>query len=152
VLALLYSMIAFTVQKRITVDEALAHPYLEPVADLLQDNTKEMARGLVMNIVPKKRDNKQKKELCQKVLPLPLLPLSVSLPLMSLRSWRRWSSTLTSTALPAASNRPPPEATPSWRRWGQRRRRTIARSSSCSDSVRGRGMGWVEERGRREAE
>lgn len=70
-------MVAFTVEKRITVDASLAHGYFESVADLLRDNTKEMSRGLVMNIVPKKRDVKQKKELCQKVCSHPsLLPSS----------------------------------------------------------------------------
>jgi hypothetical protein len=82
-------MIAFTVERRITVDASLAHGYFESVADLLRENTKEMSRGLVMNIVPKKRDVKQKKELCQKVG----LPLSLSLLLPRLtsphRSWRR---------------------------------------------------------------
>jgi mitogen-activated protein kinase 1/3 len=105
-LSLLYSMIAFTVEKRITVDASLAHPYLESVVDLLQDNTKEMSRGLVMNIVPKKRDTKQKKELCQKVC-YPLFrsclfalcslcpthtfpfPMSLSHPIVPLRSWRK---------------------------------------------------------------
>ena len=66
-------MVAFTVDKRITVDASLAHCYFESVADLLRDNTKEMPRGLVMNIVPKKRDVKQKKELCQKVCSHPSL-------------------------------------------------------------------------------
>jgi hypothetical protein len=154
-------MIAFTVQKRVTVDEALAHPYLEPVADLLQDNTKEMPRGLVMNIVPKKRDNKQKKELCQKVPPsLPSLWLSLSLDLclslslcLSLclltslgRSWKRSTSTLRSTAPLAASNRPPPEATRSWKSWALRKRRTTARCDCCrrmlgGEGGRGRGDG-----------
>ncbi len=60
-------MITFTVSKRILVRDALSHCYFDPVRDLLTDNNFTMAEGLIMNIVPKKRDVKQKQELCRKV-------------------------------------------------------------------------------------
>lgn len=89
-------MVSFTVHKRITVDGAMTHPFFAPVVDLLQDNTKEMQHGLVMNIVPKKRDIKQKKELCQKVISCDLFVLIPN------RLWRRSIITLVNTALQQA--------------------------------------------------
>eukprot|EP00604_Paraphysomonas_vestita_P002624 CAMPEP_0174817996 /NCGR_PEP_ID=MMETSP1107-20130205/585_1 /TAXON_ID=36770 /ORGANISM="Paraphysomonas vestita, Strain GFlagA" /LENGTH=329 /DNA_ID=CAMNT_0016029267 /DNA_START=1013 /DNA_END=2002 /DNA_ORIENTATION=+ len=67
-ISLLSRMISFTVPNRITVQEVLDHSYFDSVRPQLQENDITMPKGLVMNIIPKKRDIKQKRELCQKIM------------------------------------------------------------------------------------